>query len=178
MLRITDSILRTKVQQIKLAVFDVDGIMTDGSLYLLADGSEVKTFNTLDGLGLKLLQKNQIKTAIITGRSSPQVAQRATSLGVDYLLQARDDKLQALLEICQQHHFKLEECAYIGDDLPDLAAIRAVAFGATVPNAHPLVIEHADWCTARNGGQGAAREFCEAILDAQSVLEKTYSEYL
>ncbi|EPJ46909.1 MAG: 3-deoxy-D-manno-octulosonate 8-phosphate phosphatase [Osedax symbiont Rs2] len=178
MKRISNPALSKRARQIKLAVFDVDGIMTDGSLYLLADGSEIKTFNTLDGLGLKLLQNNGIQTAIITGRSSPQVERRAASLGVNYLLQNRDDKLQALKEICSDSGHTLQQCAYIGDDLPDLAAIRAVAFGATVPNAHPLLIEQAHWCTSRSGGKGAAREFCEAILDAQSLLDNIYNEYL
>jgi 3-deoxy-D-manno-octulosonate 8-phosphate phosphatase (KDO 8-P phosphatase) len=170
--------LRQRAKQVKLAVFDVDGIMTDGGLYLLADGSEIKTFNTLDGLGIKLLQKNGIATAIITGRSSAQVAQRAKALGINYVLQHRDDKLAALNEICQKHNYQLDECAYIGDDLPDLAAINAVAFGVSVPNAHPFVLKHCDWITTRSGGQGAAREFCEAILDAQDKLQATYNEYM
>jgi 3-deoxy-D-manno-octulosonate 8-phosphate phosphatase (KDO 8-P phosphatase) len=178
MKRITSPLIREKAKQVKLVVFDVDGIMTDGGLYLLADGQEVKHFNTLDGLGIKLLQKNAIATAIITGRSSAQVTNRAAALGVDFVLQGRDDKLQALTEICEKHQFQLSECAYIGDDLPDLAAIRAVAFGATVPNAHSLLFDHCDWQTQKNGGQGAAREFCEAILDAQDLLESTYQDYL
>lgn len=178
MKRIEDSKIRHQANQVKLAVFDVDGIMTDGSLYLLADGSEIKTFNTLDGLGIKLLQTNGIATAIITGRSSAQVQQRAQSLGVNFVLQNRDDKLQALKEICQQHGYQLNECAYIGDDLPDLAAIRAVAFGASVPNGHPLVLQHCDWATSRAGGKGATREFCEAILEAQGKLDAVYEAYL
>ncbi|NQZ33183.1 MAG: HAD hydrolase family protein [Oceanospirillaceae bacterium] len=177
MKRISDTATRNNASQVKLAVFDVDGIMTDGGLYFTVDGSEIKTFNTLDGLGIKLLQKNNIQTAIITGRSSPQVAQRAKSLGINYVLQGRDDKLLALKEICKEHNFTLEDCAYIGDDLPDLSAIKAVAFGATVPNAHPLVLEHSQWCTSRTGGNGAAREFCEAILDAQNLLQQAYDEY-
>lgn len=177
MKRISDTATREQARQVKLAVFDVDGIMTDGGLYFAADGSEIKTFNTLDGLGIKLLQKNHIKTAIITGRSSPQVAQRAKALGINFVLQGRDDKLLALKEICQEQSFTLQDCAYIGDDLPDLSAIKAVAFGATVPNAHPLVLEQSQWCTARTGGNGAAREFCEAILDAQNLLQQSYDEY-
>ena len=151
--------------------------MTDGSLLFCADGTEIKTFNTLDGLGIKLLQKNGVATAIITGRSSVQVTQRAKSLGISYVLQGRDDKLLALQEICAEQHYQLDECAYIGDDLPDLSAIKAVAFGATVPNAHPLVIDQSQCCSSRPGGKGAAREFCEAILEAKGLLQQTYDEY-
>ena len=178
MLRITNKNTREKARNITLAVFDVDGIMTDGGLHLLSDGSEIKTFNTLDGLGLKMLQSNNIKTAIITGRTSQQVAQRAQSLGVNFLQQGREDKLSALKEICDEQNIPLANCAYIGDDLPDLSAIKAVAFGVCVPNGHPFVIEHSDWCTSKSGGQGAAREFCEAILDAQGKLNSTYAEFL
>jgi len=177
MKRISDKITRQKAAQVKLAVFDVDGIMTDGSLSFAADGSEIKTFNVLDGLGIKLLQKNNIATAIITGRSSNQVIARAKSLGITHLLQGREDKLLALKEICSEHNYSLSECAYIGDDLPDLSAIKAAAFGATVPNAHPLVIDQSDWHTSLPGGKGAAREFCEAILEAQNSLQSTYDEY-
>jgi len=174
---ISDKNIRQKAAQVKLAVFDVDGIMTDGSLSFTADGSEIKTFHVLDGLGIKLLQKNNIATAIITGRSSEQVSARAKSLGVTFLLQGREDKLLALREICSEHNYALNDCAYIGDDLPDLSAIKAFALGATVPNAHPLVIEQSDWCTSLPGGSGAAREFCEAILEAQDKLQQTYNEY-
>ncbi|MEM5530674.1 HAD hydrolase family protein [Gammaproteobacteria bacterium AS21] len=178
MKKVTDEQLIKALQNVTLAVFDVDGIMTDGSLSLLADGSEIKTFNTLDGQGLKMLHNNGIKTAIITGRTSPQVQQRAQSLGVSYLIQGREDKLSALQQICDEHHISLSQCAYIGDDLPDLAAIKAVAFGASVPNGHPFVISHCDWCTSRSGGKGAAREFCEAILEAQNKLTSTLNEFL
>lgn len=178
MKKITDVKICQNASQVKLAVFDVDGIMTDGSLFFLNDGTEIKSFNTLDGLGLKMLHAAGIETAIITGRSSNQVSKRAESLGVSYLLQGRDDKYAALKEICNDTQYTLEQCAYIGDDLPDLSAIIHAAFGATVPNAHPLVIEKADWCTSKSGGKGAAREFCEAILEAQNVLTDSYSRYL
>jgi len=178
MKKVLNKQLISALQNVTLAVFDVDGIMTDGSLHLLADGNEIKTFNTLDGLGLKMLHNNGIKTAIITGRTSTQVQQRAKSLGVSYLIQGREDKLIALQQMCEEHHISLSQCAYIGDDLPDLGAINAVAFGASVPNGHPFVIEQCDWCTSRAGGKGAAREFCEAILDAQDKLTTTLNEFL
>lgn len=167
-----------KLRSVKLAVFDVDGILTNGQLLFLPDGQEVKQFNTLDGLGIKLLQKAGIETAIITGRRSPQVELRARSLGITHLEQGREDKLVALKELWQRTGLSAEETAYIGDDLPDLSAIRAVSFGATVPNGHPLVQEHADWCSQRRGGEGAGREFCEQILSAQGKLTSIQEPYL
>ncbi|MDI3323206.1 HAD hydrolase family protein [Pontibacterium granulatum] len=168
----------TKLQDVKLAVFDVDGILTNGQLLFLPDGQEVKQFNTLDGLGIKLLEKGGIETAIITGRRSPQVELRARALGITYLEQGREDKLTALQELWQRSGHSAETTAYIGDDLPDLSAIRAVSFGATVPNGHPLVQQHADWCTKRRGGEGAGREFCEKILAAQNKLDQVQEPYL
>ncbi|WP_417579443.1 KdsC family phosphatase [Nitrincola sp.] len=170
-------VLKQRLQSIRLAVFDVDGILTDGSLYFLPDGQEVKAFNTLDGLGIKLLQKAGIKTAIITGRSSSQVSMRAKALGVDWLIQGREDKLTALEEIWLESGDSATTTAYIGDDLPDLAAIITVAFGVSVPNGHPVVCQEADWCTSRQGGHGAAREFCEVLLSAQGKLTGLIEEF-
>ena len=126
------------LQAVTLAVFDVDGVLTDGHLNFLPDGQEVKSFNTLDGLGIKMLHQAGIKTAIITGRRSPQVEKRAQSLGIHYLYQGREDKLVALQELWQATGYSAAQTAYIGDDLPDLAAIRTVAFGATVNGGHRL----------------------------------------
>ncbi len=170
--------LKDKLQNISLAVFDVDGILTSGQLLFLPNGQEVKQFNTLDGLGIKLLMEAGIETAIITGRSSPQVIQRSRSLGINYLQQGREDKLTALEELWDVTPHSAETTAYIGDDWPDLSAIRRCAFGATVPNGHPVVIEHADWCTSRKGGEGAGREFCEQIISAQGKLDLLLAKYL
>ncbi|WP_417533580.1 KdsC family phosphatase [Marinobacterium stanieri] len=168
---------RQALKDIRLAVFDVDGILTDGRLNFLADGREVKSFHTLDGLGIKMLQRSGIETAIITGRRSPQVEQRAEALGITYLRQGREDKLTALRELWDQSGHQASDTAYIGDDLPDLSAILRSAFGACVPNGHPLVRKEADWCSQASGGKGAAREFCELILAAQGKLEALYQEY-
>jgi len=177
-MRTIDNIeLAKRAANITLAVFDVDGILTDGSLHFLADGSEVKMFNTLDGLGFKMLHDAGIETAIITGRKSPQVEMRVKALGITYLYQGRDDKLTALREILDKTAHSEETTAYIGDDLPDLSAITAVAFGATVPNGHPLVKEEASWVTERTGGYGAAREFCETILQAKGLLAQAYQRF-
>lgn len=170
--------LHERLQHITLAVFDVDGILSNGQLLFLPNGQEVKQFNTLDGLGLKLLMQGGIETAIITGRSSNQVTLRAKSLGVTYLQQGREDKLTALEELWSRTQHSAETTAYIGDDLPDLSAIRHCTFGATVPNGHFLVKEHADWCSERHGGEGAGREFCEYILQAQGKLEHLHQQYL
>lgn len=170
--------LKAKLENVKLAVFDVDGILTNGQLLFTADGQEVKQFNTLDGLGIKLLQQAGIETAIITGRRSPQVEQRAKALGITWLEQGREDKLVALKELWQRSGHSAETTAYIGDDLPDLGAIRAASFGACVPNGHPMVQQHADWITHRRGGEGAGREFCEIILQSQGKLEAILDTYL
>jgi len=166
------------LENITLAVFDVDGILTSGQLLFLPNGQEVKQFNTLDGLGLKLLMEAGIETAIITGRSSPQVELRSKSLGINYLFQGREDKLIALEELWSITKHNASTTAYIGDDLPDLSAIRHCAFGASVPNGHEFVKQNADWCSTRRGGEGAAREFCEHILDAQGKLELLHEKYL
>lgn len=163
---------------IKLAVFDVDGILTEGHLSFLSDGSEIKTFNILDGLGLKLLMDSGVETAIITGRRSNQVMQRAESLGINYVQQGREDKLTALKELWERTGYNAGNTSYMGDDLPDLAAIRAVSLGITVPNGHWFVQQHADMVTQRQGGQGAVREVCELILSAQSHLDEILERYL
>ncbi|MBR9882850.1 MAG: HAD hydrolase family protein [Oceanospirillales bacterium] len=167
-----------KLTNIKLVVFDVDGILNSGQLNFLADGREIKSFSILDGLGIKLLHKGGIKSAIITGRRSPQVELRAEALGITYLRQGREDKLIALEELWHETGFGPDNTAYIGDDLPDLAAIRRVSFGATVPNGHWFVREHADWITQTPGGQGAGRELCELILAAQGKLDGLLKEHL
>ena len=156
---------------VRLAVFDVDGVLTDGRLYYGADGNEYKAFHVRDGLGIKLLQRAGIPVAIITGRDSPSVSRRAAELGIDHLLQGREDKLQALRELLSDQFRawagELAAIAYMGDDLPDLPAIRAVGLGMTVADACPAVRAGARWCSVCPGGAGAAREAAEFILRAQ-----------
>lgn len=171
------AVLKQRLQGIRLVVFDVDGVLTNGSLNFLPDGQEIKSFNTLDGLGIKLLQKAGIKTAIITGRSSSQVSMRAKALGIDWLIQGREDKLTALEEIWKESGESAATTAYMGDDLPDLSAITTVALGASVPNGHPVVCQEADWCSSRRGGEGAVREFCELILSEQGKLKELIEAY-
>lgn len=165
------------IKPVQLLVMDVDGILTEGNLSFLGDGSEIKSFNILDGLGIKLLMESGVKTAIITGRQSNQVIQRAESLGINYIQQGREDKLTALEELWDNTGYNASNTAYIGDDLPDLSAIKAARFGVTVPNGHWLVKESADHITTQLGGRGAARELCELIMACQGSLDNALERY-
>ncbi|HEX8541826.1 MAG TPA: 3-deoxy-manno-octulosonate-8-phosphatase KdsC [Pseudomonas sp.] len=172
----TDLLQRGK--NIKLAIFDVDGVLTDGRLYFLEDGSELKTFNTLDGQGIKMLIASGVTTAIISGRKTPIVERRASNLGIAHLYQGREDKLVVLDELLGQLNLSYEQVAYLGDDLPDLPVIRRVGLGMAVANANGFVQQHAHGVTKARGGEGAAREFCELILSAQGNLEAAHAAYL
>ncbi|WP_199508398.1 MULTISPECIES: KdsC family phosphatase [unclassified Psychrobacter] len=153
-----------KAGQVKLLVMDVDGILSDGKIIYDANGVETKAFYVQDGVGVKSLARYGIKTAIITGRNSVMVEKRAKELGIDYVVQGRDDKLVALKELLADLDITLEACAYMGDDLPDIKAMQSVGFAPTVPNAHPEVINRSDMVTTRTGGCGAVREICDLIL--------------
>lgn len=169
---------RKLASAIQLVAFDIDGVMTDGSLVYSPDGSELKVFNSLDGHGVKMLRMAGIRTAIITGRTSTALEHRAKNLGVDFLYQSREDKLVALKELMQEADVTSSQVAYIGDDLPDLSAIQYVGLGGSVVNADPFVQQHANWVSSKVGGHGAVREFCEFILDAQGQLEQIRHQYL
>ena len=169
---------REKAAAIRLAVFDIDGVMTDGGLYFTSAGDELKRFNVQDGLGLKWLMQSGIEVAIITGRSSELVQRRARDLGIDTLIQGREDKCEALRELLASKGLAAAQVAYLGDDLPDLSAIRFAGVGGTVANATALVKAHADWIADRPGGGGAGREFCEFLLDAQEKLAGIQARYL
>jgi 3-deoxy-D-manno-octulosonate 8-phosphate phosphatase (KDO 8-P phosphatase) len=170
--------LLQRAQNIKLAVFDVDGVLTDGKLYFLVDGSEFKTFNTLDGHGIKMLINSGVRTAIITGRNTPVVERRAKNLGIQHLYQGREDKLVVLDELLAELGLDYSQVAYLGDDLPDLPVIRRVGLGMAVASADRFVRKHAHGITEARGGEGAAREFCELIMQAQGTLEAAQAAYL
>jgi 3-deoxy-D-manno-octulosonate 8-phosphate phosphatase (KDO 8-P phosphatase) len=170
--------LQQRAKAIKLAIFDVDGVLTDGRLYFLTDGSEFKTFNTLDGQGIKMLINSGVRTAIISGRSTPVVEKRANNLGIQHLYQGREDKLVVLDELLGELGLDYAQVAYLGDDLPDLPVIRRVGLGMAVANAAGFVRQHAHGVTEARGGEGAAREFCELIMRAQGSLEAALDAYL
>ena len=170
--------LQQRAKAIKLAIFDVDGVLTDGRLYFLTDGSEFKTFNTLDGQGIKMLINSGVRTAIISGRSTPAVEKRANNLGIQHLYQGREDKLVVLDELLGELGLNYAQVAYLGDDLPDLPVIRRVGLGMAVVNAADFVRQHAHGVTEARGGEGAAREFCELIMRAQGSHEAALDAYL
>jgi 3-deoxy-D-manno-octulosonate 8-phosphate phosphatase (KDO 8-P phosphatase) len=167
-----------KARAVRLLVLDVDGVLTDGRLWYGNDNEELKAFNIQDGLGIKLLMRAGIDVAIITGRSSALVARRGAELGMKRVIQGREDKLVALRELCTELNISLAEIAYMGDDLPDLSAIRAVGLGITVANGRAEIAEHALHTTQRGGGDGAVREICDLLLKAQGKFDAILERYL
>ncbi len=170
--------IRRKAAEVRLLALDVDGVMTDGKLLFSAQGDELKAFNILDGHGIKQLMAAGIEVAIITGRNSPLTARRASDLGIRRILQGREDKRVALLELAADCQLAPDALAYMGDDLPDLSAIQLAGLGVTVPNGHWFVRQHADHCTQAGGGAGAVRELADLILDAQGLLCHALQQYL
>ena len=167
-----------KARAVRLLVLDVDGVLSDGRLYFSEDGQELKTFDTQDGHGIKMLQQAGIACAIITGRNTQLVARRAANLGIKHLLQGREDKGVALRALAQELAMPLDEIAYMGDDWPDLPAIRMAGLGVAVANAHKEVRHHADLVTTARGGRGAVREICDLILEAQGLYQQALEPYL
>jgi 3-deoxy-D-manno-octulosonate 8-phosphate phosphatase (KDO 8-P phosphatase) len=171
-----DAVARAK--RIKLVVLDVDGVMTDGSLYLCDDGQEYKAFNTQDGLGMKLLKASGVELAIITGRTSKVVVKRAESTGVAHFFQGVEDKLEAFLHLAQELGIDHSECAFVGDDVVDLPPMRRSGLAVTVPAAPALVKQHAHYVTEHEGGRGAVRELVELIMRAQGTFDAQMAQYL
>jgi 3-deoxy-D-manno-octulosonate 8-phosphate phosphatase (KDO 8-P phosphatase) len=165
-------------KKIKLLLLDVDGVLTDGRLYYGNSGEEMKAFNIQDGLGIKLLQKGGVQVGIITGRVSQLLQRRADELGIDPVIQGREDKLTALNELLQNHAIQMDEIAFVGDDLPDLAVIRRVGLGITPANGSTANASDAHWQTDKRGGDGAVREVAEMILQAQGKLQSLVAEFL
>lgn len=170
--------LRKKAKLIKLVIFDVDGVLTDGSLFFGDDGQEYKAFNSLDGHGMKMLQNSGVQIGIITGRTSDVVLHRMKNLGVDLVYQGQRDKLPAYRQLLSDLQLEPEQVAYVGDDVVDLPVMLRAGLALTVANAHPLAKQHAAWVSAKHGGHGAAREICEMIMQAQGTLQPQLQQYL
>ncbi len=163
--------LAAKLKRIRLLVCDVDGVLTDGRLTYGDGGEATKTFHVRDGMGLRMLMDNGIEVAIITARSGAAVAKRMSDLKIENVAQGRGDKGKALQEILDKLDISADDAAYIGDDIIDIPALRLAGLGVTVADGHKAVQEVADIVTSRGGGQGAVRELCDAIVDAQVGLD-------
>ncbi len=167
-----------KAARVKLMAFDVDGVLTDGRLYFSPRGDEMKAFFTRDGLGLKLLQRAGIAVAIITGRESDIVTQRAANLGIELVRQNVDDKRSVMAELLRSQGIDFAQAGYMGDDIVDIGVMRACGFSATVPDGHALARRIADYVAEAPAGQGAVREVCEVLLRAQGKLDEAFKRYL
>ncbi|WP_133650074.1 KdsC family phosphatase [Paraburkholderia flava] len=156
-----------RASRVKLMIFDVDGVLTDGGLLFTAEGDTMKAFNSMDGHGAKLLREGGIDTAIITGRKSGIVAVRAQELRIKHLYQGIEHKMIAFQQLLDETGIAPEECGYMGDDWPDLAVMLRVGFAAAPANSHPEVLARAHWVSQARGGHGAVRELCDTLLRAQ-----------
>lgn len=163
---------------VRLMIFDVDGVLTDGSLHYGPEGEMIKTFNVLDGLGIKLLQRAGIATAIISARSSQNVARRAKDLDISHLYQGVHDKSAAFADLLQQLDLAADGAGFIGDDIIDLPILCRVGFAASVPNGHIEVRSRVHYVTTAAAGKGAAREVCDLILRAQGRHQDILADYL
>ena len=170
--------IEQKATAIRLVIFDVDGVLTDGSLFIGDDGQEYKAFNSKDGHGMVMLQQSGVEIAIITGRSSEVVRIRMASLGIQHVYQGKREKLPAYQELKQVTGLSDDQIAYVGDDIVDLPVMTRVGFAIAVQDAHPLAKQHAHWVTPSGGGRGAAREVCELLMDAQGTLDRAQQHYL
>jgi 3-deoxy-D-manno-octulosonate 8-phosphate phosphatase (KDO 8-P phosphatase) len=168
----------SRAARVRLMVFDVDGVLTDGSLQYGAEGEAIKTFNVHDGLGIKLLRQGGVKTAIITARSSAIVARRAADLGIDHVQQGAHDKKAAFEQLLAHFGFTADEAGFVGDDWIDLPALTRSGFAVSVPNGRTEVRERAHYVTQAAGGHGAVREICEFVLRAQGSYEAALMPYL
>ncbi len=167
-----------KAVDIKLAVFDVDGVLTNGKLILGESGNEYKSFHVRDGHGLVMLLEAGCKVAVITARSSNIVAERMASLGIKYIYQGEKDKGARLQKLIDELDLERKQVAYVGDDVIDLPAMINVGLPIAVADAHPEVKNNADWITENRGGQGAVREVCELIMQAQGKFDDLIKAYL
>ena len=163
------------LQDIRLFATDVDGVLTDAGMYYAESGDEWKKFNTHDGMGLKLLQKAGIITAIVTQERTKLVARRAEKLAIPELHQGVLDKLSLVREMAARHGLTLSQVAYIGDDVNDLETLKEVGFSAAPADGMPQVIAVVDYVCQKNGGEGAVREIIEMILEAQGSRPKVRS---
>ena len=169
--------LSARARRIRLLSCDVDGVLTDGRIFVAEDGSELKVYSCLDGLGMKWLERSGVVVAWITGSKTAAVAQRARTLGIARVIQGAENKLDPWERLRTELSLEPEECAHIGDDLPDLPVLLRCGLGATVPRAPEPLQRRAHYVTRTEGGAGAVRELAELILDAQGKLDGLLRAY-
>lgn len=167
--KLSDSFIQ-RLTTIRLLACDVDGVFSDGRIYLGNEGEEIKAFHTLDGYGVKALMKNGVEVAVVTGRSSNIVTNRMKSLGVTHLIQGEENKKDALTKLQKQLGLSSQQTCSIGDDIPDTGMFMVSGVSVSVPNGHPFVLDSADYITQRQGGFGAVREIADLILLSQNKL--------
>jgi len=167
-----------RAKRVRLMLFDVDGVLTDGKLWYGPAGEALKVFNVLDGQGIKLLMESGTTVALLSGRSSPAVAARAAELGVAHLLQGFDDKRAAFESLAARLGIPAGEAGFMGDDVIDLPLLRRCGFACAPAGSHALVLANAHYVTHAAAGSGAAREVCELLLRAHGRLEPALARYL
>ena len=174
----TQTSLIKKAQKLKLLILDVDGVLTDGKLFFDNQGNEYKSFHARDGHGIKLLRQTGVEVAVISGRKSNSVALRMKNLGIEHVYQGHEHKQGAFNEIIEKLGITPEQAAHVGDDLLDLPVMTRVGLAIAVADVNFAVKQHADWCTTLPGGQGAVREVCDFIMQAQGRFDDVLNAYL
>ncbi len=167
-----------RAAQVKLMIFDVDGVLTDGGLYFGVEGESIKRFHVHDGQGIRLLQESGVATAIITARQSPILLRRVADLGIHHVQQGIHNKLDAFEKLLEQTGLKPEVCGFAGDDIIDLPVLTRVGFAVGVPNGHPEVTARVHYVTQEPGGNGAVRNICDFILRAQGNYDAALEPFL
>lgn len=167
-----------RAKNVRLAAFDVDGILTDGRLYYTDGGEEIKAFNAQDGHGIKMLKESGVAIAIITSRTSRVVEKRARDLGIEHLFQGVANKLDTMNDLLKRLGLDMQAASYMGDDVIDLPVLRRCGLAVSVPEAPAIVRQHAHYVTRLQGGCGAVREFTEWVMQAQGTWDARLAEYL
>jgi 3-deoxy-D-manno-octulosonate 8-phosphate phosphatase (KDO 8-P phosphatase) len=170
--------LLSRMRRLKLMIFDVDGVLTDGTLYFSETGAELKAFNARDGHGIKMLKESGVEIAILSARRSRAVDARAAELGITLIVQGARDKREAFESLIARAHASAEATGYMGDDLVDLPVLSRCGFAASVPDAPEIVRARVHHVTLASGGRGAAREICELIMRAQDTLDQAIADQL
>jgi 3-deoxy-D-manno-octulosonate 8-phosphate phosphatase (KDO 8-P phosphatase) len=168
----------TDLRGIKLLLFDVDGVLTDGTILVHPDGSETKQFHIRDGAAIVVAQRAGLTVALLSGRTAPATTHRARQLGITHVIQGASDKVAAYEDLLRATGVTDAQVAYMGDDLPDLPVLQRVGFSAAPADAPRVIREHVSWVSSQPGGSGAVRELIERIMDAQGLWTPAVDAFL